>query len=723
MNKFVVLVVILISSLFSCDKSKTRLAPQQEVIDEYFGEKIIDPYRNLENMEDSTVLSWFRYQEKNTEKVLNTIPGRDNLLKTILDNNQKTTYRIKRSFLTDQGHYFYIKKYNNDTIAKMYYKSSYDDPEEHLIFDPTTFKDNDATNYTISYIKPSPDTNKLLIGMTKKGEEVSKIIVLNIETGALFPQVITQVDPGIGDGIQWLKDSSGFTYHYLPIINVKSKQFYLDTATVLYKLGENPNERNIIFSKSNNPDLDIKEEDFPVVHILPQNDTFIFGSISGVNKYKDTYYGSMKDVINGEKISWKSLFTKEDKVKKFTIHNDDLIFLSAKGASNFQICKTSISDPNFNTPEILVKEKENSIILDLEYKDNTLFFTTLRNGIASKFYCVKDTIEKEIQLPAVSGKSNLSLKGEHLYISVTGWTTQYTLYHYDQEKNLFKKANLTPKKNYTEFEDIVVNEIEVPSHDGVMVPLSIIHKKNMSRNGKNNTFLMGYGSYGSPSAPYFSPTLLTWVSEGGILAVAHVRGGGEKGDAWHRAGFKTTKPNTWKDAIACTEYLIKEKYTSANHTTIFGLSAGGIMVARAITERPDLYRVAIGMVPAINMMRSEFEINGANNIKEFGTVKDSIEFKALLEMDAYHHIKKNQEYPATLITAGMKDQRVVAWDPAKFVAKLQYANQGKNPILFKVDFNEGHRINSSREKAYEELADIFSFALWQTGHPDYQPKN
>ncbi len=205
------------------------------------------------------------------------------------------------------------------------------------------------------------------------------------------------------------------------------------------------------------------------------------------------------------------------------------------------------------------------------------------------------------------------------------------------------------------------------------------------------------------------------------MAIAHVRGGGEKGDPWRKAGYKTTKPNTWKDLIACTEYMIDQGYTSSKKTAVWGTSAGGIMAGRAMTDRPDLYKAMILYSPAMNMLRSEVQPNGPNSIKEFGTFEKPEEFKALLEMDSYHNIKEGTKYPATLIAAGAKDSRVVVWDPAKFAARLQAANTSDNPILFAVDFDSGHgAIGSTKLKRYEQYANAFSFAFWQTGHPDYQ---
>lgn len=265
-----------------------------------------------------------------------------------------------------------------------------------------------------------------------------------------------------------------------------------------------------------------------------------------------------------------------------------------------------------------------------------------------------------------------------------------------------------------------MNEILVKARDGEEIPVSLIYHKNIKKDGRNPLLIDSYGSYGISNSPSFSKTFLLWVNQGGMVAVAHVRGGGEKGDKWHKAGFKETKSNTWRDLIDCTEYLIKEKYTSKDKIAIWGTSAGGITVGRAMTERPDLFKAVIAEVGVMNPLRDETTPNAQP--KEFGTIKDSKEFKALLEMDAYQHIEKNVKYPATFITGGINDQRVIVWEPTKFAAKLMADNISKNPVLLKIDYDGGHAGNVPITQRYANLSDMFAFALWQLGLPDYQPK-
>ncbi len=579
--------------------------------------------------------------------------------------------------------------------------------------------------YQINYIQPDWKGEKVAISLSKKGEEASKIIVVDVNTKAVLPGVIKNCTPSIG-GIQWLSDNSGFIYLHVPIIDPTNKDYWINTSSVLYTIGSDPDQLNFVFSKEYNDELSLNREDFPLVYNYDTTDEYVFGIAGGVSTFYDRYYKKEKD-LSTRSIPWKTLCKKEDKVKRVALDKDALIFLSGKDASNFKICKTYITDPDFENPTVLVPEKEEELITDFKLTKEGIFFITMKNGIEAKMYSFINGVEKRIILPNPSGRIQMSSQGlmnSILRLSLSGYLSAPIDYLYNTSDGTFVEEGLVPKIEYLDFKDFIVEHKEIPSHDGTMVPVIIIRNPLSKKDGNNHTLFYGYGAYGGARGAGFNPNFLTWVAEGGILVFAYVRGGGQKGESWHKAGYKTTKSNTWKDMIATTEYLIKEGYTSLGKSALWGSSAGGILAGRAMTERPDLYKAVIMTSPSLNMIRSEIQPNGQNSIKEFGTVKIKEEFEALLEMNSYHHIEKGINYPGTLVTGGMKDGRVVIWDPAKFVAKLQKANASKAPILFNVDFDAGHGgKNNSQLKRYEIYANAFAFAFWQTGHPDYQPEN
>ena len=336
-----------------------------------------------------------------------------------------------------------------------------------------------------------------------------------------------------------------------------------------------------------------------------------------------------------------------------------------------------------------------------------------------------DKIETQIKLPFVSGNLELLAKGKgfsDVWIKCSGWANVEQRYRYILHKNIFNKENLAPVLEYPEFQDVIVEETSVKSYDGTEVPLSLIYNKNLKRDGSAPVLMQCYGAFGESFSPFFAISYLSWASQGGVVAVPHVRGGGEKGEQWHLDGKKQTKPNSWKDLIACTEFLIKAKYTSGRKIAVWGASAGGILVGRAITERPDLFGAAIVESGVLNPLRVEKSGNGGTSVKEYGNPNDSLEFKGLLEMDAYQQIKNKTEYPAMLISRGINDPRVDPSQSTKFFAKVLKSNTSQNPILLNVDYEGGHGSSITVLKRYTSLSHIFAFAFWQLGHPDYQPK-
>ena len=269
--------------------------------------------------------------------------------------------------------------------------------------------------------------------------------------------------------------------------------------------------------------------------------------------------------------------------------------------------------------------------------------------------------------------------------------------------------------------ELEVSEVLVPSYDGAQVPLVILRRKGLPLDGSNPTLLEGYGAYGFSYEAFFDPRAMAWFEKGGVLAYANVRGSGAFGDAWYRAGFKTTKANTWKDGIACARYLIAQRFASAKTMGIEGGSAGGIFVGRAVTTAPELFAAAIFEVGVMDTVRFEESANGITNISEFGSAKNAAEFPALLEMSTYHHIKDGTAYPAVLLIHGLNDPRVDVWHSAKATARLQAATSSGKPILLRLDGQAGHGIGSTAAQGISKEADIYSFLLWQFGKTSLPP--
>ncbi len=295
---------------------------------------------------------------------------------------------------------------------------------------------------------------------------------------------------------------------------------------------------------------------------------------------------------------------------------------------------------------------------------------------------------------------------------IQGWTQSPRYLKYVPQTHTVVDTGAIPPAT-ADFSNIEAVEVKAIAIDGTAIPLSIVHKRGLVRDGSAPTLLTGYGAYGSIEEPSFDASRLAWLARGGVYAVAHVRGGGEYGEDWHRAGMKLAKSNTIDDFIACAEYLVAQGYSSPKRLAGAGWSAGGITIGGAITRRPDLFGAAIDGVGVSDNLRAETMVGGRENTEEFGSVKTKEGFEGLYAMSAYHHVKDGVAYPAVLLITGINDARVAPWQSAKMAARLQAATSSQRPILLRVDYDSGHGAGTTRSQRNEELADEYSFLLWQ----------
>ncbi|HET8963007.1 MAG TPA: prolyl oligopeptidase family serine peptidase, partial [Chitinophagales bacterium] len=428
-----------------------------------------------------------------------------------------------------------------------------------------------------------------------------------------------------------------------------------------------------------------------------------------------------------QKLDWRVLCKPEDGiVKTRIIIGDDVYAISSKNAKKYKLLHTTLLNPDWNKADVVVAEKNDKTLEGITRCKDFLILT-YSDGINHTLlkYDLKNKAISEVKLP-ISGVTDVSCpdnSSNQCIVSIASWTRPSTEYMFDARSNsfspsLFRNAPVVPK----EYEDLTVEEVNVKGHDGEIIPLSIIYKKGLKKNGQNVCLMEGYGAYGISFTPNFNKKQLPLAAYYNvIIAVAHIRGGGEKGEDWHKAGMKTNKPNSWKDLNSCAEYLIKNSFTSADKLASTGSSAGGLMLSRAITERPDLYGAAICNVAVPNILRIESMQSGGANAPEFGSVKDSAEFKGIVEMDALYHVMKGVSYPAVICVGGWNDPRVPIWQGGKFAAALQNATASSKPVLMKVNYDNGHS-TEDKDVTFRNFADQFAFAMWQCGHPDFKMK-
>jgi prolyl oligopeptidase len=704
---------------FADAKAKVT-APSGEVVETLCGEKISDPYRPLENLKDPQVQAWFRQESDRAREVLDAIPGRTGLIRKMQEFDKRRPAKVYDLIITDNDLYFYLKQTPADETGKLFFRKGFHG-KEHKLFDTATYSEN-GKSFVISRVAPSIDGSKIVIALSPNGSEDSVLLIMEVESGKIYPE---RIDRCWFASPSWLPDGKSFLYNRLNPGALHDKDREKDSRIFLHVTGTDPSTDREIFSRTTNPDMGIRPEDIPAV-AYDRKSNRLYASTENVDPKINAWYAPVESV-SGKTIPWKRLIHREDEVYDFAATKSDIYLFTPKNAPRFKVLKTSLDNPDIAHAETVIPEQPQASLSGFALTRDGIFYTLSINGVKEELYHLGygSRSAEKIVLPFDAGTIRLSSKGfdkKEFWAVMAGWSHDYRRYRYELKHNRFIDETLSSPAQYPEYADLTVEEVMVPSHDGVKVPLSLIYDRGIAKEGRTPVLLYGYGAYGNSMTPFFSPSLLLWTNKGGILAVAHVRGGGELGDAWHKAGMKTTKPNTWKDLIACAEYLVKAGYTSPANMAMNSASAGGIMVGRAMTERPDLFAAAMPQVGLLNAVRGEESPNGPVNVPEFGTVKNPEECKALIEMDAYLHLKKGVRYPAALVTAGMNDPRVIAWEPAKFAARLQASTASDRPVLFFTDYKAGHGIGDTKTKQFESLADMLSFGLWQTGQPEFQPK-
>jgi prolyl oligopeptidase len=711
--------VLLLASLPASAQDKPPVPPVRPVTDTIFGKTVTDPYRYFEDLKDPEVAAWMKAQADYAKKTLDRIPGRDALLKEVQQYGDAAAARIFGVQVVGDKIY-YEKRLANENLPKLYVRDGFNG-KERLLLDPDAVKTPGVSHYALDFYVPSPDNKHLAYGVSPSGSEESVIHVLDVATGKPTSDVI---DRAHYSSVSWLPDGR-MLYSRLqklpPDAPVTDK--FQNQRTFVHTLGNNPDEDPVVFGAGVAPDIKVTPvEGTSVVH-TPGSPYLLALANNGVQREFRAWVVPIT-ALAGAKTPWTPVFDTSDDVTDVSVHGEDIYLTTHKGAPRFKVLKTSLAKPDLAAAEVVVPAGE-SVINGTVAAGDALYVRKM-NGGNSELYRLAyapGTTPTQVALPFLGDIDNLAADPRKPGVAffLGGWTRFGQYYAYDPKAGSLRDTKLAPQGKYDRPDDLVATPVKAKAPDGTLIPMSIVHRKGLKLDGTNPTIVYGYGAYGISQTPFYRPSWLPWFKRGGVLAVAHVRGGGEYGQEWYKAGYQSTKPNTWRDAIACTEWLVANRYTSTRQVSIMGGSAGGIFVGRAITERPDLFGAAVDQVPASDMLRAEFSANGVPNIPEFGTVKTEEGFNALYAMSPYHWVKDGVTYPAVLLTTGINDPRVDAWEAGKMAARLQAASTGGKPILLRIDYDAGHGLGSTKKQAYEERADTFAFLFWQAGVKQFQP--
>ena len=710
----------LILFIISCAKpvrqvSKELIAPVLPVTDTYHGIEIIDNYRYMENIKSDKVQDWIRSQASYASEVLNRLDHKDYFYSRLEEVDKGKQFNIYELWRMKDGGVFYIKRKSDENQGKLYYRDSWSGSEK-LLLDPEAMSVGKEQHYSLEFYRPSPGGKYVVYGLAEGGSEETIIHVLDMKTGQETGDIIDRIETAYNIPQWWSEDGFFYCRRQLLAPGTAETEIYKNTVTRYHRLGDEPENDQVVFGRGVSSSATMLDVDFPSINVDDTGD-YIIGKIKHGDSGEITIYAVGREQIFDKDVPWKLVCDVPDSVVAYTRFDDHIYLFTARNAPRYKVIRTSLKNPDFNSAEVVFPPSE----LVYRYANRTkdrLYFSALDGGYNRLIEYDPVTGDTQ-QLPLPSTESAYIFSSSHhlidIYIASNSWTHAGKDQMYNHLTGTLEELDLEPSGEFDNPGWITSERILVKSHDGEEVPLSLIYRKGLKLDGKNPTLLSGYGSYGSVSGVGYYTARLPWLEKGGVYAIAHVRGGGEFGKEWHLAGRMQNKPNTWKDFIACAEYLIKEKYTSQAYLGGQGGSAGGITIGRAITERPDLFQVAIINVGDLDMLRIETTTNGVPNIKEFGTVKDEDGFKGLLAMSSLHHVQDGVDYPAVLLTHGINDPRVAPWTSAKMTARLQAATSGVRPILFRVDFGAGHGIGSTKSQRFDQMADQMAFLFWQFG--------
>jgi len=585
---------------------------------------------------------------------------------------------------------------------------------DRVLIDPTRLS-TAGSHLSLDWWEPSPDGSHLVYGLSKDGSEDSLLHIMEVAQGRDLPERITNTQDA---NPQWLDDGSGFFYNQLTGA-VDTPERYLDSQARFHRLGTDPGRDPILMKRGLDANVSYERIQLPVIR------TF-FGSkhalliLADVRTEFRVFIAPVADAV-AKRARWMPVADFADEITGVEIDSGALWLLANRDHPRGRILKAPVSSPAVASASEVVAEGK-VVIQSLARAKDGLYLEMMDGGISGLRRLDPTGRVSEIALPFDGTLRALSCEAsaEGALFSFTGWLTPGDIWSVDAAGKV-AATGLTPKPPI----DVSAYEAQrafATARDGTKIPYTLIHRKGLTRDGRTPAWISAYGSYGiSAYTPSFAGRTLALVDAGFIVGYADVRGGGEYGREWHKAGQLTNKPNTWRDLIDVCEELCREHYTSPARLAIGGRSAGGITVGRALTERPELFAAVIDGVGWSNPLRYVAEPNGYGEEPEWGAIADQAGYRALKSIDSYQHVRDGVAYPAVLLTTGVTDPRVGPFHVAKMAARLQAATRSGKPILLRVDFDAGHGVGSTRTQQDREAADSYAFLLWQTGVQGYQP--
>ena len=668
---------------------------KKAVIDTLFGTEIIDNYRWLEDDRSEETESWVKAENEVSFNYLSEIPFREQLKRRLTElwNYEK----LSAPFI--EGDYTYF--YKNDGLQNQNVIYRKKDGKETLFLDPNTFSENATTS--LGSLSFSKNGKTVAYSISEGGSDWRKIIIMDAESKIIKEDTLVDVK---FSGISWYKNE-GFYYSSYDKPQGSELSAKTDQHKLYYhQLGTSQTEDVVIFGGN-----------------LYEKHRYVRGSTTEDSRY---LLIDAATSTSGNKLFIKDLSVSDSKLipiidtfdsDTYLIQNiqSKLYLVTNLNAPNKKVVTVDAKNPTQENWIDFIPETEN--VLSLSSGAGYFFAEYMIDAVSKVLqYDFEGNLIREVKLPGVGSSAGFGgkLDAKELYFSFTNYFTPSASYKFNPKQGTYVSYwKPTISFNPSDYDS---KQVFYSSKDGTKVPMIITHKKGVVLNGKNPTILYGYGGFNISLTPSFSITNAVWMEQGGVYAVPNLRGGGEYGKKWHDAGTQMQKQNVFDDFIAAAEYLIDKKYTSSAYLAIRGGSNGGLLVGAVMTQRPDLMKVALPAVGVLDMLRYHTFTAGAGWAYDYGTANDSIEmFKYLKEYSPVHNVKKGTKYPATLITTGDHDDRVVPAHSFKFAAELQEKQTGENPVLIRIETNAGHGAGTPISKTIEQYSDIFGFTLFNMG--------
>lgn len=690
------LYLLLGTMAISCSKQPASITypitEKDQTVDNYFGVEVPDPYRWLENDTSQATAEWVKAQNQVTNSYLEELPFKKELLKrlTKLSNYEKIGTPFKKN-----GKFYFFKNNGLQNQSVLYQLETLD-AEPKVILDPNELSEDGTV--ALSGISFSKDGKYMAYTISRSGSDWREIYVLDLKTNKTLPDHVKWAK---FSGATWHKDGFYYSAYDAPQKGKEYSHVNENHKIYYHKLGTPQTEDRLIFENKKQP------KRFYSVSI-DEEEKHLFLYESGEGRGNALF---VQDLNKG-KNSFSTIAT-DFNYTYYPIETvgDQILFLTNYGAPNYRIMVAPTSAPQLENWQDLIGEKE-YVLDNASVINNHLVLTYMKDASHHvSIHNLKGELINELHLPGIGtvGFSG-NKEDEDCFFSYTSYTTPTSTYKLDLKNNSYELYQ-APKLDFNS-EDFITEQLFFQSKDGTKVPMFITYKKGLKREGNNPVYLYGYGGFNISLNPGFSALRIPFLENGGIYVEVNLRGGGEYGEDWHIAGTQMQKQNVFDDFIAAAEFLIEEKYTSPQKIAIVGGSNGGLLVGACMTQRPELFGVAIPRVGVMDMLRYHKFTIGWNWASDYGTSEDSLEmFTYLYNYSPLHNLKKGTKYPATLVTTADHDDRVVPAHSFKFAAALQECNDGTNPTLIRIDSKAGHGAGKPMKKVLEEQADIYGFIM------------